>query len=162
MVCSHVWPLSSHGCRPICWKWTQIKLNCSLLGTNDSGANTSLCFQLSFSVSKLTLLNTLVYLSIYISIYLPTYPSVMGTVGAPHDLASNIRHSSRSSALLMASLSSKPVQSRMFSSHPFLCLPLLFPPCTVPWRTILESPEALVTYPYHFTLRLFTVDKSSL
>ena len=42
--------------RPINWNWTQIKLNSSLLGTNDSGANTSLCFQLSFSVSNLTLL----------------------------------------------------------------------------------------------------------
>ena len=60
MVYSHVWPLSSHGCRPINWNWTQIKLNSSLLGTNDSGANTSLCFQLSFSVSKQTLLNLLV------------------------------------------------------------------------------------------------------
>ena len=42
MVYSHVWPLSSHGCRPINWNWTQIKLNSSLLGTNDGGANTSL------------------------------------------------------------------------------------------------------------------------
>ena len=50
MVYSHVWPLSSHGCRPINWKRTQIKLNSSLLGTNDSGANTSLCFRLTYSV----------------------------------------------------------------------------------------------------------------
>ena len=62
MVYNHVWPLSSHGCRPINWNWTQIKLNSSLLGTNDSEANTSLCFQLSFLVSKLTLLNLLVIL----------------------------------------------------------------------------------------------------
>ena len=32
MVYSHVWPLSSHGCRPINWNWTQVKLNSSLLG----------------------------------------------------------------------------------------------------------------------------------
>ena len=38
----------------------KLKLNSSLLGTNNSRANTSLCFQLSFSVSKLTLLNLLV------------------------------------------------------------------------------------------------------
>ena len=55
------------------------------------------------------------------------YPIVLGTVGAPQDLATNIRHSSRSSALLTASLSSKPVQSRMLSFHRFLCLPLLAP-----------------------------------
>ena len=42
----------------------------------------------------------------------------------------------------------------MLSSHRFLCLPLLLPPCTVPWRTVLASPEALVTCPYHFILRL--------
>ena len=45
MVYSHIWPRSSHGCRPINWNWTQIQLNSSLLGTDDSGANTSLCFQ---------------------------------------------------------------------------------------------------------------------
>ena len=59
-------------------------------------------------------------------------------------------------------LSSKLVQSRMLYSHHFLCLPLLLPPRTVPWRTVLASPEALVTCPYHFILHLFTVKKSSL
>ena len=42
MVYSHVWPLSSQGCWWIKWNWTQINLNFSLSGTNDSGANTSL------------------------------------------------------------------------------------------------------------------------
>ena len=87
-------------------------------------------------------------------LYLSIYPTVLGTVGAPHDLATISRHSSRSSALLKASLSSKPVQSRMLYFHRFLCLPLLLPPRTVPWRTLLASPEALVTCPYHFILRL--------
>ena len=73
MVYSHVWPLSSHGCRPINWNWTQIKLNSSLLGTNDSGANTSLCFPLSFLVSKLTLLNLLVIYLIKISPFAHMY-----------------------------------------------------------------------------------------
>ena len=59
------------------------------------------------------------------TIYLSIYPIVLGTFGAPHDLATNSRHSSRSSAFLTASLSSKPVQSRMLSSHHFLCRPLL-------------------------------------
>ena len=95
-------------------------------------------------------------------LYLSIYPIVLGTVGAPHDLATNIRHSSRSSTLLTASLSSKPVQSQMLSSHHFLCLLLLLPPRTVPCRTVLASPKALVTCSYHFSLRLFTVDKSSL
>ena len=89
---------------------------------------------------------------------LSIYSIVLGTVRAPHDLATNSRHSSRSSALLKASLSFKPIQSRMLSSHHFLCLPLLLPPPTVLWRTALASPEALVTCPYHFILRPFTVD----
>ena len=42
MVYSHVWHLFPHGCRRINWNWIQIKLNSSLSGTNDSGANTSM------------------------------------------------------------------------------------------------------------------------
>ena len=59
MVYSNVWPMSSHGCRRINWNRTQIKPNSSLLGMNDSGANTSLCFRLSFSVLRLTPLKLL-------------------------------------------------------------------------------------------------------
>ena len=70
MVYSHVWPPSSHGYWRINWNWTQIKLNSSLSGTNDSSANTSLCFLLSFSVSKLTLLNLLGILA-YFSTKIP-------------------------------------------------------------------------------------------
>ena len=53
MVFSHVWLLSSYGCRPINRNCTQIKQNSSVLGTNDSRAYTFICFQLGFSVSKL-------------------------------------------------------------------------------------------------------------
>ena len=48
-----------YGCRRVNWNWIQIKLNSSLLGTNKSRANASLCFLLSFSVSKLTQQNLL-------------------------------------------------------------------------------------------------------
>ena len=44
----------------------------------------------------------------------------------------------------------------MLSSLHFLCLPLRFRPWTVPCRTVLASPDDRVTYPYHFSLRLFT------
>ena len=53
-------------------------------------------------------------------------------------------NSSLSSAFLTVSLSPKPVHSQMLSSHRFLCLPLLLPPCTVPWRNVLARPEDLV------------------
>ena len=45
MVYNHAWLLSSHGCRPINWNWTQIKRNSSSLGMNGNGANIFLCFQ---------------------------------------------------------------------------------------------------------------------
>ena len=38
----------SHGCRRINWNWTQVKLNSSLSGTNNSGANISLCSYWAF------------------------------------------------------------------------------------------------------------------
>ena len=44
MVYNHAWLLSSHGCRQINWKWTQIKRNSSSLGMNGNGANIFLCF----------------------------------------------------------------------------------------------------------------------
>ena len=89
-------------------------------------------------------------------------PIILWTVGAPHDVTTNLRHSSLSSAFLTVSLSPKPVHSQMLSSHRFLCLPLLLPPCTVPWRNVLARPEDLVMCPYHCSLRCFTMVKSSL
>ena len=71
-------------------------------------------------------------------------PIILWTVGVPHDVTTNLRHSSLSSAFLTVSLSPKPVHSQMLSSHRFLCLSLLLPPCTVPWRNVLARPEDLV------------------
>ena len=67
MVYSHIWPLSSHGCWRINWKWTQIKPNFSLLGTNDRATNAFLCFLLSFLDSKLTLLNLIGILEYFLA-----------------------------------------------------------------------------------------------
>ena len=96
--------------------------------------------------------------SIYLSIYLPhslgdrwgtTRPGnqhwpFLSFVCCPHGVAQ---------------FQTRPISDVIFQS--FLCLPLLLPPRTVPRRTVLASPEALVTCSYHFILRLFTVDKSS-
>ena len=116
--------------------------------------------------------NQIISLSIYLSIdlsvhmhtsiYLSICPIILWTVGAPHDVTTNLRHSSLSSAFLTVSLSPKPVHSQMLSSHCFLCLPLLLQPCTVPWRNVLARPEDLVMCPYHCSLRCFTMVKSSL
>ena len=98
----------------------------------------------------------------HLSTYLSICPIILWTVGAPHDVTTNLRHSSLSSAFLTVSLSPKPVHSQMLSSHRFLCLPLLLPPCTVPWRNVLARPEDLVMCPYHCSLHCFTMAKSSL
>ena len=71
--------------------------------------------------------------------HLSICPIILWTVGAPHDVTTNLRHSSLSSAFLTVSLSPKPVHSQMLSSHRFLCLPLPLPPCTVPWRNVLAG-----------------------
>merc|ERR1712033_28619 len=77
--------------------------------------------------------------------------------GAADDPTTSFLHSSRFSESLRASLSCRPVHSRMLSSHLFFCPPLLLPPCTVPWRTVLASPVDRVMCPYHFSLRFLTV-----
>ena len=91
-----------------------------------------------------------------------TYPVVLvDRWGATDDLATSSLHSSRLSVFLMAAPSVMPVHSGMLSSHLFFCLPRLRPPCTVPSRIVLASPEDLVMCPYHFSLRRFTVVKRS-
>lgn len=68
------------------------------------------------------------------------YPIVFGTVRAPQDLTTNVRHSSRSSALFMVSSSVKPVHSRMLSSHCFfLSDSFSLSPCSVPWNYFLKT-----------------------
>ena len=54
-----------------------------------------------------------------LSIYLSICPIILWTVGAPHDVTTNLRHSSLSSAFLTVSHSPKPVHSQMLSSHRF-------------------------------------------
>ena len=87
--------------------------------------------------------------------------SLVDRWGATDDLATSSFHSSRLSAFLLAVYRVMPVHSGMLSSHLFFCLPLLLPPCSVPCRIVLASPVDLVTCPYHFSLRRFTVVKRS-
>ena len=41
--------------------------------------------------------------------------------------------------------------------HLLLCLPCLFPPFTVPCKVVLARPDERETWPYHCSLRLFTI-----
>ena len=45
----------------------------------------------------------------------------------------------------------------MLSSHLFLCLPCLLPPFTVPCKMVLARLDEWETWPYHCSLRLFTM-----
>ena len=56
---------------------------------------------------------------------------------------------------------SRPVHSLMLSSHLFLC-PCLLPPFTVPCKMVLARPDERETWPYHCSLRLFTMVRRSL
>ena len=51
----------------------------------------------------------------------------------------------------------RPVHSLMLSSHLFLCLPCLLPSFTVPCKILLARPDERQTWPYHCSLRLFTM-----
>ena len=55
----------------------------------------------------------------------------------------------------------RPVHPLMLSSHLLFCLPCLLPPLTVPCKTVLARPDERETCPYYFSLRLFTMARSS-
>ena len=87
--------------------------------------------------------------------------SVADYWGTTGDFTTNFLHSSLFSAFRSMMFHSRPVHSLMLSSHSFLCLPLHLPPCTVPCRTVLGSPDDRVMCPYHLTLCLFAEVKRS-
>ena len=90
-----------------------------------------------------------------------TYPVVNDHWGAT-DVASLPLHFILFSASLTASQNCNPVHSaKLFFQH-FFCRSLLLPPCTVPYKIVLASPDDLDTCPnVHFNLRFFTVVKIS-
>ena len=49
----------------------------------------------------------------------------------------------------------------MLSSHLYICLPFRLPPFPVPCKVVLARPDKQETCPYHFSLRLFTMVRSS-
>ena len=53
----------------------------------------------------------------------------------------------------------RPIHNLMWSSH--LCLPCLLPPFTVPCKMVLVRPDERKTWPYHHSLRLFTMVRMS-
>ena len=80
-----------------------------------------------------------------------------GWWGTTDDFATSFLHFSLFSTALLDLPDSRPVQSLMLSSHLFLCPPCLHPPFTVPCKMVLARPDERETWPYHCSLRLFTI-----
>ena len=84
-----------------------------------------------------------------------------GCWGTTDDFATSFLHFSLFSAALLDLPNSRPVHSLMSSSHLFLCPPYLLPPFTVPCKMVLARPDEQETWPYHCSLRLFTIVRRS-
>ena len=84
-----------------------------------------------------------------------------GCLGATDDFATSFLHFSLFFTSFWDVQNSRPVHSLMLSSHLFLCLPCLLPPFTVPCKMVLARPDEQETWPYHCSLHLFTVVRTS-
>ena len=80
-----------------------------------------------------------------------------GCWGTTDDFTTSFLHFSVFSTALWDLANSGPVHSLMLSSHLFLCLPCLRPPFTVPRKMVLARSDEWKPYPYHCSLRLFTM-----
>ena len=84
-----------------------------------------------------------------------------GPWGTTDDFATSFLHFFVFSTALWDLANSRPVHSLMLSSHLFLCLPCLLPPFTVPCKMVLARPDEREPWPYHCSLRLFTIVRRS-
>ena len=81
--------------------------------------------------------------------------------GTTDDFTTSFLHFFLFSTALWDSANSRSVHSLMLSSHLFLCLPCLLSPFTVPCKMVLARPDEQETWPYHCSLHLFMVVRSS-
>ena len=93
----------------------------------------------------------------YNSLFIYLFRSLDDLRGTADYLATSALQPYRSPVFLIA----KPVHSRMLSSHLFFCLPCFLPPCTVPCKIVLASPQDREAWPYHFSVLFFTVSRRS-
>ena len=92
-------------------------------------------------------------------------PNHKGHWGTTDDFETSFLHFSLFSTALRDLVNSRPVHSLMLSPHLFLCLPYLLPLFTVPGKMVckmvLDRPDEWETWPYHCSLRLFTMIRRS-
>ena len=84
-----------------------------------------------------------------------------GHWGTTDDFSTSFLHFSLFSTALLVLANSRPVHFLVLSSHLFLCLPCLLPAFTVPCKMVLARPDEQETWPYHCSLRLFTIVRRS-
>ena len=87
-------------------------------------------------------------------------PNREGRWGTTDDFATSFFHLSLFSTALWDLASSRSVHFLM-SFRLFLCVPCLLPTFTVPCKTVLARPDEREIYPYHCSLRLFTIVRRS-
>ena len=102
---------------------------------------------------------SMVYLSLIISSHLSL--NCEGRWGTTDDFATSFLHFSLFFNALWDLANSRPVHPLMLSCHLFLCVPCLLPRFTVPCKMVLARPNEQVTWPYHCSLRLFTMVRRS-
>ena len=73
------------------------------------------------------------------------------------DFTTSFLHFLLFSTALWDLANSRPVYSLMLSSHLFFYLPCLLSPVTVRCKMVLARPDERETWPYHCSLRLFTI-----
>ena len=111
------------------------------------------------TLSRLT--GTRVFLICYYHHHHHQYLNREGRWGTTDNFATSFLHFSLFSTALWDLPNSRPVYSLMLSSHLFLCPPCLLPPFTVPCKMVLARPDERETWPYHCSLRLFTIVRRS-
>ena len=84
-----------------------------------------------------------------------------GRWGTTDDFTTSFLHFALFSTALWNLANSRPVRSLMLFSHLFFCLPCLLPPFSVSRRMVLARSDARETCLHHFSLRLFTMVRSS-
>ena len=84
-----------------------------------------------------------------------------GRWGTTDDFTTSFLHFSLFSTALWDLPNSRRVHSLMLSCHLFLCLPCLLPHFKAPCKMVLARPDEQETWPYHCSLRLFTMVRRS-
>ena len=88
-------------------------------------------------------------------------PLTARVIGAPQMILQPVFSIFLFSTALWDLPDSRPVHSLMLSSYLYLCPPCLLPPFTVPCKMVLARPDERETWPYHCSLRLFMIIRSS-